>query len=119
MIKTCTKPVVAVQLPKKCKKWMKEQMVKAIEAVKSGSGINRAALDYGVPRTTLKDQLSGQVKDGVLPGPDPYLASGEDKELATFLVDCASVGFGKTRREVMEIVEQVVLEKEVAEKRKF
>ena len=113
------KPVVAVQSPKKCKKWMKEQMVKAMEVVRAGSGINRAALDYGVPRTTLKDRLSGRVKDGVLPGPDPYLASDEEKELATFLVDCASVGFGKTRREVMEIVEQVVLEKEVAEKRKI
>ena len=73
-------------------------MVKAMEAVRSGSGINRAALPYGVSHTTLKDQLSGQVKDGVLPGPDPYLASDEEKKLATFLVDCASVSFGKTRR---------------------
>ena len=112
-------PIVAVRSPKKRKKWTKEQMVKAMEAVRSGSGINRAALDYGVPHTTLKDRLSGRVKDGVLPGPEPYLASEEEKELATFLVDCAAVGFGKTRREVMGIVEQVILEKEAAEKRKI
>ena len=112
-------PIVAVHSPKKRKKWTKEQMVKAIEAVRLGSGINRAALDYGIPRTTLKDRLSGRVKDGTLPGPEPYLTSEEEKELATFLVDCAAVGFGRTRREVMEIVEQVTLEKEAAEKRKI
>ena len=63
-------------------------MVKTMEVVRSGSGINRAALDYGVPCTMLKDRLSGRVKDVVLPGPDLYLASDEEKELATFLVDC-------------------------------
>ena len=74
-----------------------------MEAVTSGSGINHTV--YGIPRTTLKDQLRGQVKDGVLPGPDPYLASEEEKKLATFLVDCAVVGFRKTRREIIETVE--------------
>ena len=52
------KPVVAVRLPKKHKKWMKEQMVKAMEAVRSDSGINRAALDYGIPHTTYVKGLT-------------------------------------------------------------
>jgi hypothetical protein len=36
-------------------------MQAAIEAVKSGSGINRAALDNGVPPSILKDGISGRV----------------------------------------------------------
>lgn len=81
-------------------------MAKVVEA------INHAALDYGALHTTLKDQLSGWVNNGVLPGPDPCLTFEEEKELATFLVDCAAVGFG----EVMEIAEQVILEKKATEK---
>ena len=57
---------------------------------------------YLVP---LKNRLSGHVKDGTLPGPRSYLTSYEENELATFLVDCAAIGFGKTRREVMKIVD--------------
>ena len=88
-------PIVPIRSPKKRKKWTQEQMASAIEAVKSGSGINRAALNHGIPPTSLKNRLSGHVKDGTLPGPRPYLTSDEENELATFLVDCAAIGFGK------------------------
>ena len=36
----------------------REQMVSAIEAVKSSKGINRAAMDHGIPRSTFKRQTS-------------------------------------------------------------
>ena len=66
-----------------------------MKAVETGNLINQAALDHGVPPTTLKDMLSGRVK----PGPKQYLNSEEETELATFLKTCASVGYGKTRRD--------------------
>ena len=34
-------------------------------------------------------------------------------------MDCAAIGFGETRREVMKIVESVTFEKEAAEERKI
>ena len=47
-----------------------------MKAVASGEcGINRAALDYGVSRTTLKDRLSDCVEHGQKPGPTPYLSA--------------------------------------------
>ena len=47
-------------------------MILAMEAVKSGKmGQNQAAKTYDVPRTTLKDRLSGKVKHGKNFGPDP------------------------------------------------
>ena len=37
-------------------------MVRAIGAIKDGKmGVNHAAKEHGVPRTTLKDRLSGRV----------------------------------------------------------
>ena len=76
-----------------------------MKAVETGSLINQAALDHGVPHTTLKDRLSGRVKHGDKPGPKQYLNSEEETELATCLKICASVGYGKTRRDVMGIAQ--------------
>ena len=41
--------------PRKQMKWRNESMLNALEAVKKGSSIKRAAEEYGVPRTTLQD----------------------------------------------------------------
>ena len=87
-------------------------MLKAIEAVHSGAmGANKAARTYGVPPSTLKDRLSGRVKHGANPGPLPYLTSDEEDELATFLIRASEVGSGKTKREVIVIVQHVLEKK--------
>ena len=87
-----------------------------MEAVKSGkSGINRAAIDHGIPPTTLKDRLSGRVQSST-PGPVRYLSNDEEKELGTFIKDCASIGYGKTRKEVISIVESQATHKGVLRK---
>ena len=65
----------------------------------------------GVPPTTLKDRLSGRVHHGVKSGPKQYLSCEEETELATFLTSCASVGYGKTRRDVMGIAQSVAMDK--------
>lgn len=81
-------------------------MKAAIDAVKSGkSGVNRAAIDHRVPSTTLKDRLSGRVKEGTNPGPRRYLDKEQETELSAFVKNCAAIGYGKTRKEVMRIAE--------------
>jgi len=64
---------------KRGKLWSEESMVKAIEVAKFGrAGVNRAARKYdGIPKTTLKDRLSGKVQHCRKPGPKPYLSSDE------------------------------------------
>ena len=48
------------RFPAKRKQWTDQQMIHAMEAVSSGNiSINKASEMYGVPRTTLKDRLSG------------------------------------------------------------
>ena len=87
-------------------------MVLAIEAVKDGKmGVNCAAREYGVPRTSLKDRLSGRVEHGRKPGPLPYLTSEEEDELDSFLQKAAKLGCGKTKREVLLIVEKTLEQK--------
>ena len=66
-----------------------ESMVSALEAVKDGKPVKRAATVYGMPHSTLRDQVSGNVKHGTKPGPSPYLSNAEETELANFLIDVA------------------------------
>ena len=87
-------------------------MSSAIEAVTSGSlGINRSALQYGVPKSTLKDRIAGRVKHGTKPGPVTYLETKEEEELVNFLFECSKTGYRKTKQEVLQIVEDAVKKK--------
>ena len=89
-------------------------MIAAMEDVRDGKmSINRSASVHGVPRTTLKDRLSGRVKHGTKPGPKPYLTNEEEASLANHLVEAASIGYGKTRKEVKILVEKIAEDKSV------
>ena len=88
------------------KQWSDVQMKAALESViKDGLSQNRAADLHGVPRSTLKDRLSGRVIHGTNPGPQSYLSSSEELELAALLVDAAKMGYGRTRRDVKCLIE--------------
>ena len=84
-----------------------EQMRSSTDTVTCGElGVNRAVMQCGVLRTTLKDRLSGRVKPGTKPSPVAYLEPKEEEHLVKFLFECARIGYGNTKREVMYIVEQ-------------
>ncbi len=87
-------------------------MIAAMDAVKNGLlGVNRAAMEFGVPKTTLKDRIAGRVIHGTNIGRDPFLSKQEEEELVKFLVKCSKMGFGKTRAEVLKIVEATLTKK--------
>ena len=66
-------------------KWTDEQMVAAIKVVeKNKSGINQAAITHNMPKTTLKDRLSGRVQHGSKAGPKPCFDDEEESELFDF-----------------------------------
>ena len=96
------------------KQWSEKQMADAISSVQKDhlSG-NKAADLHGVPRSTLKDRLSGRVQHGVKPGPVPYLTKEEESELTSHLVHVANLGYGKTRRDVKCLVEKYAIQKNV------
>ena len=71
-------PVVAAphSSPKKKhqrKQRSNESVKAALHAVKHGMGINKAAELHGIPKTTLKDKISGHVVYGSKSGPKSYL----------------------------------------------
>ena len=73
-------------------------------AAKRDISANKAADLHGVPRSTLKDRLSGRVAHGVKPGPRPYLTVEEEAELSSHLLQASDMGLGKTRRDVLTLV---------------
>ena len=77
----------------------------AIKAVQEGMTVYRALQEYGVPQSTLYNRISGRVAHGINPGPKPDLSRHEEKELGKYLKHCAKVGVGKTRKDVICIVE--------------
>ena len=86
-------------------------MLAALKYVQDGSSINEAARVHGVPPSTLKDRVSGRVIHGRNPGPVPYLNEEEEKELESYLLSAAEIGYGKTRQQVIRIAENVAHEK--------
>ena len=81
------------------------------EALKSvvddGSSVRRAALEFGIPRATLGDRVSGRVLDGCNSGTPRYLSNSEEAELVQFLVGCANIGYPRKRIEVIAMVQQI------------
>ena len=57
-----------------------------------------------VPRSILKDRLSGRVAHGVKQGPRPYLTAEEKAELSSHLLQASDMGLGKTRRDILTLV---------------
>ena len=89
-----------------------EQMKAAMKNVIDDSlSANRAADLHGVPRSTLKDRLSGRVIHGTKPGPKPYLTVDEEAELSQHLLQASAIGLGKTSRDVKCLVEVCVRKK--------
>ena len=90
---------------KKYKQWSEESMLGALKAIKDDTmGCNRAATEFNVFKTTLKDRLPGRVAHGCKSGRAPYLTYAEEQELYDWLVLIASIGYPKRRDDVIGIV---------------
>ena len=46
-------------------------------------------------------------------GPKPYLTYEEENKLVKFLMNCSKMGYGKTRQDVMKLVEICVVKKDI------
>ena len=93
--------------PTKYKLLTKESLDRAIEAVDKGTTIRCASEMYGVPRSTLSDYISGKVsmegRSGAL-----YLTLEEEAELEKFLVQSADIGYPRTRKDILGLVQQIL-----------
>ena len=79
-------------------------MGQAIETVETWeSSRNRASLDCGVPKSTLKDGISVRVVDGCMPRPRPYLSPGEEKELLVLAMMFMRLGLDARHRRIKNL----------------
>ena len=92
--------------------WSEEDLKIACKAVRDGWTIQRAAEEFQVPKSTLYDPISGRIAFGARSGPKKYLSEKEEDELVSFLVGCARIGFARTCKEVLAIVQAVMAKKQ-------
>ena len=88
-------------------------MREAMEAVYSGMSVSKASELYGIPRTTLNDHKLGKILPGARPGPQPLLSSSEERDLVQFLLTSADIGYGRTKKDVFNIVSRMLVRKGV------
>ena len=69
---------------KKRKQWSESSILTAIEGVKNGTAILRAAHEHSVPLSMLNDRIFGRVVHGTKPGSSPYIAVAEEKSFHSF-----------------------------------
>ena len=73
--------------------WTNLVMLGAMDAVQTdGMGVNATAAQFGVPTTTLRNRLSGQVVHGTNPGLVPYLTGSEETDLVEYLHSTPKIG---------------------------
>ena len=98
---------VPIERPPRYKQWGEEQLAKAFKEVKEGRlSVRRAAELYNVPKSTLSDRVSGRVEFGSHSGPACYLTD-EEEELVNFICGCASMGYAKTKKDILTVVEEI------------
>ena len=94
------------------KEYNDDRLLKAYEAVRDKNlSIRRAAEQFSVPKSTLADRVSGRVSVVCHSGPDRYLTDYEEEELLSFISKCAKMGYAKTKKEIITLVQGILIEK--------
>ena len=95
-------------------------MTHAMDTIVTGTmRINHVALEYGILPTTLKDRVAGREVRGTKMGTKPYLTYQEEQEIVSFLLNYAKMGYGKTRKDVLNIVHATLVRKAEEDGRQF
>ena len=93
-------------LRKKRARWSQESLLGAIESVKKGMSLRKAAKEYNIPRTTLYQNLS-QTSAKKLPlGGKPVLKDLK-ADLVKHVLEMESSLFGITARDLRKLSYQV------------
>ena len=91
--------------------WNRINMQKAVKAVEEGMSVRKAAEKFTVPQSSPHDRVTGRVHFEARSGPSPYLSYEEEKELASFLIQTAKIGYPHTKRQVLALVGKIVAAK--------
>ena len=93
--------------PKKYKSWSVDNLHRACLSVeKNELSIRQAVEAYEI--STMHDRLSGRVPFGKQSGPARYLSDTEEAELVNVLAECSKVGYARSKKEVLALVQSTM-----------
>lgn len=95
-------------------RWSQDQLAKAKEAVNGGMSVKRAALNYGVPRTTLQDHVCGKVARSKLGPIEPVFTPEQEEELVLHLLDLESRFYGITMEDVRKLAYELAVKNKIS-----
>ena len=65
--------------------------------------VYRAAKQFGVPESTLRDRTLGLVSLDAVSGPEPILTKTEEQKLVGHIKHMAAIGHGYNRKNIQEV----------------
>ncbi|XP_071109876.1 uncharacterized protein [Haliotis cracherodii] len=68
----------------------------------------KAAVAFGIPKSTLHDKLSNKVPLVYRKGPSPILSKDEERHLSDWAIHMSSIGYGRTRDELLDTVQKII-----------
>lgn len=93
---------------KKKKKWTEEAMERALLEVKSGRcTVRQAAKEFGVPKSSLGDRVSGRVTPGSRSGPAQLITSADEEQLVEFSLYMSKHGFPLTKHQLVSFASSI------------
>lgn len=93
---------------KKKKKWTEEAMERALVEVKSGRcTVRQAAKEFGVPKSSLGDRVSGRVAPGSRSGPAQLITTAEEELLVEFSLYMSKHGFPLTKQQLVSFASTI------------
>ncbi|CAG2184851.1 unnamed protein product [Mytilus edulis] len=76
-----------------------------VQLVKDGGiSMRKAALAYGIPRSTIQDKVNGRTEIAARSGPKPVLSTTEESRIVEWCIEMAKIGYPRTRFELLHIV---------------
>ena len=108
-----SQPIIATTSscrPSKYKTWNEDRLHLAYQSYQRKEfSLRQAAEAYEVPKSTLHDRITGKVPFNKKSGPAKYLTDAEEAELVNFIVECAKVGYARSRKDVLTLVQAVLV----------
>lgn len=86
-----------------------ENLEHALDALKTGLSIRKAALAYGVPVATLARKKQAAITLKKRSGPSTVLLPKEEEEVVTWILYRAERGYPVTKNELLDSVQQYVI----------
>ncbi|XP_048003418.1 uncharacterized protein LOC125239779 [Leguminivora glycinivorella] len=95
------------------KRYSQEDLDKAIEDVKKGSPIARAARKYGIPRITLSNKVNGKTARNCRMGPKTFVPEDIEKGLVKWIQDMQNAGLPVIKEQLLDTVQTIVKDKKI------